>query len=77
MSLFVCEECGCIENTALSRFWVRKTDLGPNDGRALCSECDPETREWHGRFPKRLYDPETDSPDWIDGEWVERKGSTG
>jgi hypothetical protein len=66
--LFVCQECSCIENTALSRFWMRK--IGGRANRALCSECDPEIGKWHGRFPKRQYDPAADSPDWIDGEWV-------
>lgn len=71
MSLFVCEECRCIENTGLSGFWLRNTRTGA--GRALCSECDPMIGQWHGHFHKRPYDPETDSPDWIDGEWVERE----
>jgi hypothetical protein len=72
MSLFVCEECGCIENTALSRFWLRKTSLGKGtEGRALCSACDPETEKWHGRFPQRQYDPERDHPNYMDGEWIE------
>lgn len=71
MSLFVCEECRCVENTALSGFWLRNTE--GRKGKALCSECDPEIGKWHGRFPKRLYDPETDNPQWVDGEWVGRK----
>ena len=37
MSLFVCEKCGNIENTATSFYWTRK------DGEpALCSVCDPK-----------------------------------
>lgn len=48
MSLFRCFECGCVENTALSRYWAQK----PKD-QALCSECNPEIGRWHGRFPKR------------------------
>lgn len=64
MSIFVCEECGCIENTALSRFHMR------GDGPALCSACDPEIGRWHGHFAKRPYDPETDHPAWRDGNWV-------
>jgi hypothetical protein len=54
MSLFVCDECGCVENTALSLFWVRE------DGPALCSHCDPKIDGWHGMFDRRAYDPATD-----------------
>jgi hypothetical protein len=46
MSLFRCEKCGAVENTALCLFWMR------GDGPALCSECDPELGQWHGIFPK-------------------------
>ena len=48
MSLFKCSKCGCIENTATSRFWVRKKDEPP-----LCSQCDPKIGKWHGLFPRR------------------------
>jgi hypothetical protein len=64
MSLFVCEECRVIENTATSRFWFR------GDGKALCSQCDPETGKWHGMFPRKQYDPEYHKPAYMDGEWV-------
>lgn len=54
--MFVCQECGCVENTALSHFWFREMQ---KDSRALCSECDPEIKGgWHGAFPKEQYDPE-------------------
>lgn len=58
MSVFRCEQCGCMENTAVSNFISRKYPYSP-DGEALpslpalCSECDPEIGKWHGRFPKR------------------------
>ena len=49
MPLFRCEACGCVENTACCNYWMRK-----NDGETiLCSECDPDIGEWHGRFEKR------------------------
>jgi hypothetical protein len=58
MSVFRCENCGCIENTATSNFVSRRyrysadmENLPPLP--ALCSECDPEIGQWHGRFPKR------------------------
>jgi len=50
MSLFVCDACGCVDNTALTRYWLR------GDGRALCSACDPAVGRWHGRFPRERYD---------------------
>ncbi len=46
MSLFQCDACGCVENTAACHYWSR----GVNPPR--CSECDPETAVWHNMFPK-------------------------
>lgn len=48
MSLFVCEQCGYIENTALSNYWIRGHH--GHDGRALCSQCDPDL-DAHRKFP--------------------------
>lgn len=48
MSLFRCSECGCVENTASSLYWVRAVDKEP----PLCSECDPKIGKWHGLFLK-------------------------
>jgi len=42
MSLYQCEECGAVENTALGAYWFRD--------KKLCSECD--TGKWHNSFPK-------------------------
>lgn len=55
MPIFACEECGCLENTASSNYWSRE-----KGAPALCSQCDPEIRKWHGRFPRRMWngDPE-------------------
>ena len=58
MSLFRCEQCGCVENTAASNYISRKYPYS-EDGKALpslpalCSECDPEIGKWHGLFPKK------------------------
>lgn len=55
MSIFRCEQCGCIENTATSNYWERKYPFdgqGPGPKPLLCSECDPEIGKWHGAFPK-------------------------
>ena len=63
MSLFQCEECGCVENTALCGYWYQ---MFKGDKRKLCSACVPATHsdgsqnskggKWHGQF-KRLFLP--------------------
>jgi len=65
MSLFRCVQCGCVENTATSRFWFR------GDGPALCSECDPQIGRWHGIFEKvdadeAGYHPCAEAPQFIE-----------
>lgn len=50
MPLFKCSDCGCIENTALSRYWMRLVEKPPKP--ALCSACDPDIGKWHDQFPK-------------------------
>lgn len=50
MSLYRCEQCGCVENTALANYWIRHDR---EDKRPLCSECDPDIGQWHGKFEKR------------------------
>lgn len=69
MSLFVCDLCGCVDNTALGHFWGRNSDMFADKslkGKALCSECSPaefkdgskheDGGKWHGRFPKVQWD---------------------
>jgi hypothetical protein len=68
MGLFRCEECGCVENTALGLWWSRNdASIWPAGHvcRALCSECAPSVFSdgkpsgygvWHGRFAKRSAD---------------------
>lgn len=63
MSLYLCESCGCVENTALGNWWVRdcNTKLAVNpatnkhfpNGMALCSACAPD-RYADGRY-RRIY----------------------
>lgn len=60
MSLFKCERCATLENTALGAFWGEK--------HKLCSEC--ARGRWHRRFEKRLWDPSRDYG-WADGDWVD------
>jgi len=50
MPLFVCEKCECVENTAVSEYWINKSDGNP----LICSECG--TGEWHNMFPKKKHD---------------------
>lgn len=47
MPLFSCTQCQCVDNTAATNYWQA------GKGAALCSECDPEIGQWHGRFPKK------------------------
>ncbi len=51
MSLFKCQKCGCKENTACCNFHIAAYE----DKEALCSECDPEIGEWHGKFEKKPF----------------------
>lgn len=66
MSLFICEDCFCVENTALGMWWSRN-DVGiwapEHVGKARCSACAPATYRdggatgygaWHRRFSKDL-----------------------
>lgn len=64
MSLYQCEECGCIENTACGHYHCRGVKDLSTDPRALCSVCGPKTYpngepteygEWHGRFERKFY----------------------
>ena len=47
MSLFVCDRCGCVDNTALGRYWSKDMDIWGEDNRglALCSKCAPDVFE--------------------------------
>ncbi|KIL42098.1 hypothetical protein SD70_02640 [Gordoniibacillus kamchatkensis] len=68
MGLFVCDNCGCVENTALGHYWAKNIVAFPTypHGTALCTECmpdkyadgrpNPEGGKWHGKFPKVKWD---------------------
>lgn len=75
MPLFVCKNCGAIENSALGRWWGRYCSDFEDEKfnkKALCSACVPHKYsngedtgykgEGHGRFPKEIYDPSRDEP---------------
>lgn len=47
MSVYICEKCGCIENTALGGYWRNVCNNEPK----MCSECN--NGEWHGEFEKK------------------------
>jgi hypothetical protein len=49
MPAFVCRTCVCVENSACSNYFMSLMQGEPT----LCSECDPDTGKWHGRFAKR------------------------
>lgn len=71
MPLFICEECGAIENTATGFYWARKHNNWEDkslNGKALCRDCVPDKyidgsksdrhkRGWTKSFPKEIYDP--------------------
>ncbi len=52
MAMYICENCGCLENTAFGNWWIRgsnhKLDVNPETGKpfpngmALCSACAPD-----------------------------------
>lgn len=50
MSLFQCEICGAIENTACSNYHCKSLF---KETQSKCSECDPRIGKWHDRFEKR------------------------
>jgi hypothetical protein len=49
MPLYECEQCGKVDNTALTNFWW---DVMREKKPQLCSECDPAIGKWHDMFPK-------------------------
>ena len=48
MPLFKCTGCGCVENTAVGRYW------GEDKDKVKCSEC--HEGKWHGLFAKKTPD---------------------
>ncbi len=50
MSIFECSECHVVENTACCNYHWDHMKGNP----LRCSQCDPEIKKWHGRFPRRL-----------------------
>ena len=65
MPLFACEECGCIENTAVSNYWTRDAAHWPLKyrGKKLCSEHGPPFMIKPGDREEKSID-ETDYGKW-------------
>lgn len=68
MSIYQCEECGCIENSALGHYHCRGQGMyrdKTKDPKKLCSACgpvefksgeiDPGHGKWHDRFKRRFF----------------------
>ena len=68
MPIFICENCGCIDNTALGgTYWTRNADIYPAEyrGKILCQLCAPkkfddgtpnkEAGTWHDIFPREKF----------------------
>lgn len=70
MSLYQCEKCGCVENTACGFYHCSNSDLfcdyqeGTKKGMKLCCECGPLKLtngkptgygKWHDCFVKAIY----------------------
>jgi hypothetical protein len=49
MSVYICEKCGAIDNTAIGGYWKNKRNNQP----AMCSECN--TGKWHNVFEKKYW----------------------
>jgi hypothetical protein len=70
VGLFICENCFCVDNTALGHYWGREKDCWEDEsfnGKALCCSCIPDKfsdgsepikvygEGWHDQFEKRHY----------------------
>ena len=49
MGVYICETCGCLENTAAGGYWKNRRNHDP----LQCSACN--TGKWHGLFPKKSW----------------------
>ena len=47
MSVYICEKCGTIDNTALGGYWKNALRKEPK----MCSKCNNGT--WHNEFPEQ------------------------
>lgn len=49
MPVFACENCGCVENTAVSGGYRQRM----RGAQMRCAKCDPARGRWHGQFPRK------------------------
>lgn len=49
MSVYICEKCGAIDNTAVGGYYRNILNNEP----IMCSECN--TGKWHDVFPKKYW----------------------
>ena len=49
MSVYICEKCGAVENTAVGGYWMNHI----NKQIPMCSECN--YGKWHGKFEKKFW----------------------
>lgn len=62
MGCYICEECGCIDNTAIGGYYknyINKEEL-------KCSECN--FGKWHGEFDKKHWSEYYTKEEWIELE---------
>jgi len=68
MSIYQCDDCGCVENTALGWYHCRNMEdltVPEKLGKKLCSVCGPtkypngdpieDMGKWHGKFKRTFY----------------------
>jgi hypothetical protein len=55
MPLFVCTDCGTVDDTLLGSYHEAFgiPGLGTSGRQPQCSACDPETGRWHGHFERQ------------------------
>lgn len=68
MAIFVCDECGVMENSSLGHYWSRENgefEEESKNKKALCSQCAPSEwkdgsstkwGKWHNKFPRAKWD---------------------
>lgn len=55
MPLYMCSQCGTVDNTALGGFWRQQLSaLSTGEShKPLCSACDPTIAKWHGEWTQK------------------------
>lgn len=79
MPAFICDNCGCIDNTACGgSYWTQNMDIWPDEfkGKVLCCVCvspfyktgerNPDAGIWHNYFERRFPTEESIKRDGIE-----------